>query len=149
MGDPTLASEVAAQLDAGEEPKTPEEWQKYWEVELKASKDWLKDWHQSGDEIVRNFLDERKQNTPAITKWNFFPANVKMTRAHVFGKIPKADVERRFPDPENDEAPVAAAMCDRLLNTDFAREDDPFCAAAAPALSDYPRPPLVCITPRY
>ena len=118
---------------------TPKGWAERWQVELKAAEKNQKNWVEQGQKIVSRFLDDRSESREAVrseTRVNVFTANVQTLRALLYGKDPAVNVKRRFADPNDDIARVAAEMLERLLNTDIEKDSDTYSTALRYALGD-------------
>lgn len=102
---------------------TPQGQAERWTMEFAAARDRLKKWHAQGEKIIDRYLDERDKASTGDSRLNLFSANVETQHAMLFGKIPSADVARRFEDPTDDVARVAAEMWERLL-TPISGADD-------------------------
>jgi len=130
--------------------KTPEGWQKRWDVELTASEKALREWIKDGEEVVKRFVDARGDTRrDGETRINLFSANIQTLRSLLYGKTPQVDVKRRFADPNDNEARVAAEILQRLLNTDIERDDDTYAASLENALDDRLLPGLGVVRCRY
>ena len=130
--------------------KTPEGWASRWSVELTAAEKALRDWHKDGEEVVKRFVDARGDTRrDGETRINLFSANIQTLRSLLYGKTPQVDVKRRFADPNDGEARVAAEILERLLNTDIERDDDNYAAALENALDDRLLPGLGIVRCRY
>lgn len=122
-------------------PETPEGWQRYWVTELDAADRAVEKWHEGGQKIVREYLDDRQESdrtAPYMTKLNYFWANVKTQKAMLFGQLPKVDVTRRHADADDDEARISGPIIlNRLINTDIEQGVDGFEFALKYALFDF------------
>lgn len=106
-----------------------------WKQELTHAKEWLKDWHAQGKEILKRLKDVRPKNS-AERRVNLFTAECLTKRAILYGKTPTVDVSRRWKDAEDDLARVGAEMMSRLLNDDIASGSDGYQRALGYALED-------------
>ena len=91
----------------------------HWKSELeKANRRQEKFWRQ-GEKVNDRFRDDSESTIGGsnLRHLNLFHANVKTESAMLFGSIPKTDVSRRFADPNDDIARVAAEILQRLINT--------------------------------
>tara|TARA_R110000803_G_scaffold67205_1_gene128851 strand:+ start:2063 stop:4222 length:2160 start_codon:yes stop_codon:yes gene_type:complete len=105
--------------------KTPVEWQQYWETEMSAANKRLRKYRRQGNDIVNRYLDKRTGDTGGYAgssnsphKLNLFHSNILTLQSMLFGSIPKIDVSREHPDPNDDIARVAAMLFQRILTTD-------------------------------
>lgn len=106
-----------------------------WKQELTHAKEWLKDWHLQGKEILKRLKDVRPKNS-AERRVNLFTSEYLTKRAILYGKTPTVDVSRRWKDAEDDLARVGAEMMSRLLNDDIASGSDGYQRALGYALED-------------
>lgn len=122
-----------------------------WNIEMQAAKKNQERWTERGDRVTKRFLDDRDgEALPMLnTRVNLFTANVQTLRALLYGKTPSVDVKRRWADPNDDVARVAAEMLQRLLNTDIERDDDTYAEALESALSDRLLPGIGVVRCRY
>lgn len=129
-----------ASIESRKEYKaTPKGQADLWTDELNASKKMLKPFKKTGDKVTQRFLGRSpnpntdKANSSTL---NLFHSNVTTVQATMFGQIPKIDVSRRYTDPNDDTARVAAAMMERLLNLDLANDAETYDAVMRSALQD-------------
>lgn len=93
--------------------------QKHWGKEIEASNKKAKKFHKDGSKIVDRFLGKTDVLTEQNdTRLNLFHSNTKTLMSMLYGQIPTIDVSRRYADSEDDVGRVAAAMLDRLINSD-------------------------------
>jgi hypothetical protein len=130
-------------------PDTPEGWQARWQVELSASRERLKKWHEQGDKTVKFFLDERDAGDEMEERLGLFTANTQTMEALLYGKTPQADVTRKFSDADDDVARVSAEILKRLLNADIERECDGFSSSLQDALQERLQPGMGSVRLRY
>ena len=97
--------------------KNPVEWQQYWETEMSAASKRLRKFRRQGNDIVNRFLDKRTGDTGGYAgssnsphKLNLFHSNILTLQSMLFGSVPKIDVSREHPDPNDDIARVAAML---------------------------------------
>src|SRR5689334_64170 len=112
--------------------------QKRWTTELDAAEADIKKFWRRSDEIVSKLVDKRAEDRPQrrAYKLPLFASNIQVLRAMLYGNEPEVVVDRRFQDPNDDEARVAAEMLERILNSDMAYASDPYGAAIGKALDD-------------
>jgi hypothetical protein len=106
-----------------------------WKQELTHAKEWLKEWHAEGKEILKRLKSVRPKNS-AERRVNLFTSECLTKRAILYGKTPTVDVSRRWKDAEDDLARVGAEMIQRLLNDDIASGSDGYQRALGYALED-------------
>ena len=123
-------------------------WYKHWRKELDAENKRNDPWRKKGDKIQKRYLDERASagniDRQYEFKVNLFHSNVFTLKAFMYGRVPKADVSRRFGDPNDDIARTAANILNRMLNTSIQDSDDEgsFSAVMRANLEDYLVPGL-------
>jgi hypothetical protein len=123
---------------ASEFEETPTGWAQRWEMELAASKKWLKTWQKQSNKVVERFLDDREKNSPddLTTKLNLFNANIITLQSMLYGRMPKVEVDRRFADQDDDIARVAGQILQRILNTDIESAGEDYAHVLRSALGD-------------
>lgn len=114
---------------------------RHWAKELKASERWMEKFTRSARICERAYLDiEAKSNDALIMgtagKVNLFWSNVQVVMSAIYGRMPVAEVDRKFGDFEDDVARVAGIMMQRVLNSDIQREYDDTNAAMRDAVQD-------------
>jgi len=113
-----------------------------WTQELAASKKWMQKFGERARRCERAYIDEGDGGAALgsasgnRSRVNLFWSNVEVTLAAIYGRLPKATVDRRFKDPADDVARVAAMMLERILNADIEREYDDTSAAMRDAVQD-------------
>lgn len=125
---------------------------KYYATELQASIKMLGKWHKTADKIVKRYLGKpANTQTTLETKFNLnlFHSNTQTLGAMLYGTAPKIDVSRRYADPEDDIARVAATTMERLLNLDVQNNGAEIDAVFRAALFDRLVSGLGCARVRY
>lgn len=95
---------------------------RYWREELNTSIKARKKWWKQADRIVDAYLgNHRSRSDTDLTDFNLnlFHSNAKTLSDMLYGNTPKIDVSRRYAQPDDDPARVAAEMMERLLNLDM------------------------------
>jgi hypothetical protein len=110
----------------------------YWRDEIAAAQKRLRRWHKQGDKTVDRFLDKDIGSTlgEQAFRLNLFHANVVTLRSMLYGRVPQVDVSRRYADPADDVARVAAEILQRMLNNDIEEAGEDFAAVLRSALDD-------------
>jgi hypothetical protein len=134
---------------AAEFNQDPQGWQRLWTVEIKAAKEYLKDWHDQAKKVVERCAANEPRSDTGETRMNFFTANVQTMKAMLYGRSPSTEVRRRFYDPNDEPARIAATALERLLNTDIERDDDSCTEALEMALDDRLVPGFGSVRLRY
>lgn len=141
---------MASKIDGREQfADTPQGWHARWMVELEAADDAQEAWREKGRKVQERFRDERDEMSASITRLNLFTANIQTQRAMLYGRIPSADVSRKFGDPMDDVGRVAGEILERVLNNDIERDGDGYKDAVGYALDDRLLPGLGVCRVRY
>jgi hypothetical protein len=122
----------SGQLSREESARLAEKWQ----AELTASKKWLAKFTRNARVCEKAYLDERDSMDGGESRVNLFWSNVQVILSAIYGKLPQADVDRKFKDFDDDIARVAAEILQRILNGDIEREYDDTNAAMRDAVFD-------------
>lgn len=114
---------------------------KKWQVELSASKRWMAKFTRTARACENAYLgkfdaDEMRPMGDYVGKVNLFWSNVQVILSAIYGKLPKADVDRKFKDYDDDVARVAGIIMQRILNSDMERDWDDTNAAMRDAVQD-------------
>lgn len=112
-----------------------------WQRELSASKKWLEKFTRTGKRCEAHYIDDGSQGDDRLVtsnqgKVNLFWSNVQVVLAAIYGRMPKAEVDRRFDDYQDDVSRVAGIIMQRILNGDLEREYDDTAAAMRDACQD-------------
>lgn len=71
-----------------------------WMQELKLAQEEDKKWQKRGDKIVKRYRDERQGITDAGKRYNMLWANIQTMLPALYGRTPRAQVERRWKDKD-------------------------------------------------
>jgi hypothetical protein len=85
-----------------------------WIAELQLAKREDEKWVKRGKKIVRRYRDERQGWSDATKKYNILWSNIQTMLPALYGKTPRADVQRRFKD-QDPVGRVAATILERAL----------------------------------
>lgn len=118
-----------------------------WTAEMAAAERDAGDWLKDAQKLVDRYTDKRKQRES--TRLNLFASNVQTVRAMLYGQMPAIECKRRFDDPGDDVARVAATMLQRLLNHDMERDEDAYTDVLRYCLDDRLVVGLGCARVRY
>lgn len=102
-------------------PETAED-VRNWEAELEQAKKAFEDFHKYATEANQRYLDDDKSADNQFMsprRLPLFHSNVTTIMSNLYAKIPKAEADRRFFDPADDVARVAAEMVSRIINNDL------------------------------
>ena len=119
--------------DYKEEVKTKESASR-WLSELQLAKREDEKWVKRGKKIVRRYRDERQGWSDANKKYNILWANIQTMLPALYGKTPRADVQRRFKD-QDPVGRTAAQILERALQYEIDHYGD-FDAAVRSAVLD-------------
>lgn len=120
----------------GESLKESARLAKRWATELSASKKWLKKFTERGERCEQAYMDDVAGSRGKSSRVNLFWSNVQVTLAAIYGRLPKATVDRKYRDFSDDVARVAGMMLERLLNADLEVEHDNTNPAMRDAVQD-------------
>lgn len=151
----TSSSTNTAPIESRKDYKdTPRGQHDYWQQEMSAATQARKTWHKQADNIVSRYLDSRKNHqygsaTGKPFRLNLFHSNVTTLKSMLYGNLPTVDVSRRYTDPQDDVARVAAAAMERLLNNDISDHGEDYNAVLRSVLEDRLLGGLGCARVRY
>jgi hypothetical protein len=111
-----------------------------WQTELNASKKWMARFTKAARDCEKAYLDMSDGEMASLAsyagKTNLFWSNVQVVLSAIYGRLPTAEVNRKFKDFDDDVARVAGVMMQRILNADIEREHDDTNAAMRDAVQD-------------
>lgn len=111
-----------------------------WSAEIIASRKWLEKFSRSARECEKQYLGRTALSDSTVRtyagKTNLFWSNVQVILSAIYGRLPKAEVDRKFSDFDDDVARVAGIIMQRILNADIEREHDDTAAAMRDAVQD-------------
>lgn len=134
---------VDPQNDSLKQDESKDGLQRRWLLELNAARDALREFHQEGDVVDREFRGDGGGE-----RLNLFFADVQ-TKSAILSGVPKVRARRRFADALDPVARVSAMALDRLLNSDIERESDGYRKALSHAKSDWLRSGMGQVRLRY
>lgn len=120
--------------------KTPAGWARYWATEVGAARKAFEKWHKGCETIVKEFLDERpEESNRDERRINYFWANISTKKALLYANdTPTVDVSRRFGDQDDDSARISGPLIlKRVLDTDIEQGFDGTKVALRNALLDF------------
>ncbi|MCS7084463.1 MAG: hypothetical protein NZ534_00085 [Bacteroidia bacterium] len=122
-----------------------------WIAELDNADKFVRPWHDEGKRAIEAFLDTPVEGTTFTARYrlNLFHANIVTLRAMLYAKLPKVEADRRFFDPNDDVARVAAEMITRILQNDLNDPEDKFDTVIKAVLNDRLLAGLGCARVRY
>lgn len=83
-----------------EEEINPVDEHRRWTQELKLAADEDKKWSKRGDKIVKRYRDERQGWSDSGKRYNILWANIQTMLPALYGRTPRAQVERRWKDKD-------------------------------------------------
>src|SRR5215471_2669938 len=114
-----------------------------WQTELAASKKWMSKFSERARRCERAFMDDGDGGSVTgtarannMSRVNLFWSNVKVTLAAIYGRLPKASVDRKFKDFDDDVARVASNILERILNSDLDDDSDDMNPSMRDAVQD-------------
>lgn len=119
-------------MDAQE--KNPVDAANKWLSELKLAKREDEKWAKRGKKIVKRYRDERSGWSDTAKRFNILWANVQTILPALYGKTPRAQVERRYKD-QDPIGRTAAQILERALQYEIDHYGD-FDAAIKSAVTD-------------
>lgn len=144
-----------AENETPQQAPSAQDWHKHWKKEIDAEEKRNRKWRQKGDKVQERYLDVRETDANPDTRTEFrinlFHSDTFTLKAFMYGQTPKAEAKRRFDDPNDDVARVAANMITRIINTsikDTETEAD-FGTVMQANLEDYLVPGLGIARVRY
>jgi hypothetical protein len=113
---------------------TPSGWASRLTAEFAASRKALKDWHEEAKDSIRAYLNTKDATgLGRQSRFAIYTADTQTQEAILFGNPPKASVNRRFADADDDVARVASEIQERLLNADIEEPSDTVSSAVGHA----------------
>jgi len=150
--DTTGSASIQSREDYENNPRSQYD---YWLKEIKASQDFLREFHKEGDKINSRYLDDRKVSqtltgsAAGSFKLNLFNSNIKTMSSMLYGKLPKIEADRRNASQNDDVGRVAAETMERMLKLDLAENGKEYDATFRAVLQDRLLPGLGCARVRY
>lgn len=128
---------------------SPSGWASRWQMELETARKELTDagFYKLGHEVDKRLRDEGE--VKGEKRLCLFASTNQVIAAMLYGRTPQASVTRKFADADDDVARVASEMMERVLNCDYAPEDDTFASATQNAMKDWRGPGLGVQRHRY
>lgn len=123
-----------------------------WQFEFNAARERIKLWHEKAEKVVNRYLDRQKGKTTnrrGRRRLNLFTSNIQTLQALLYGKTPQVDVTRKWGDPDDELARVAAEMMQRSLNTSIEKDSDTYAHVVELCLEDRLLPGLAMAKCRY
>lgn len=122
-----------------------------WAKEIELAESFFSDFDKDGLRCVKAFLGEHDQGLGVQPKYalNLFHSNIETLTSIMYAKLPKVEADRRYADPNDDEARVAAMIATRLLENDMNDPADKLAGVLKNALQDRLVPGLGSARVRY
>jgi hypothetical protein len=138
--DPTLDA-IGDKPEGGSDPKAASaRAARKWQVEINASRKWLEKFTKAARDCEGAYFGKAGMDNSSVRtyagKVNLFWSNVQVILSAIYGRLPKAEVDRKFGDFDDDEARVAGIIMQRILNGDIEREHDDTSASMRDAVQD-------------
>lgn len=96
------------------EQKTPVDQARKWLAELRLAKKESEKWVERSKKIIRRYKDEREGWADNTKRYNILWSNIQTMLPALYGKTPRADVQRRFKD-QDPVGRTAAQILERAL----------------------------------
>jgi hypothetical protein len=125
-----LLTRVVSGAAGSTAPPTEAETVAKWQDELRQAKKFFEPFHKQAQKAVDRYLDNKSKGqgeavgTAPLYRLNLFHSNIVTLESMLYAKIPKAEADRRFFDPADDVARVAAEMVTRIIQNDMNDPDD-------------------------
>lgn len=112
---------VTKKSDPNATPTSTKAWAERWKNEFQAAKPQMAKFHKAGDQVWKFFLGDAalKDDRYRDEQLNLFNSNTMTTASMLYGQLPKAEVDRKFSDANDDNARIAAEILNRMLNQDI------------------------------
>jgi hypothetical protein len=137
--DPTLDA-MGDKPDPGDPQANSESAARKWSAELIAARKWMEKFTRSARECEKQYLGRSTMSDATVQRYagktNLFWSNVQVILSAIYGRLPQAEVSRKFNDFDDDVARVAGIIMERILNADIEREHDDTSAAMRDAVQD-------------
>lgn len=114
--------------------KSPADEARRWLNELRLAKKEDEKWCKRGKKIVRRYRDERQGWSDNTKRFNILWSNVQTTLPALYGKTPRAQVERRWKD-QDPVGRTASTILERVLQFEIDHYGD-FDSTARAAVTD-------------
>ena len=115
---------------------SPDKKYRRWRDEITKAEKELSDFHDSGQKVVKRFLDERDGVDHAVRKFNIFTTNVGILQSSLYANIPKVSITRRFDQFMDEPARVAAMLLQNAVMQDMEDNDCNFDQVMRDAVED-------------
>jgi len=116
--------------------KNPDTKYRRWRDEISKAEKELRSFHDSGQKVVKRFLDERDGAEGATRKFNIFTTNVGIMQSSLYANIPKVSISRRFDQFMDEPARVAAMLLQNAVMQDMEDNDCNFDQVMREAVED-------------
>lgn len=92
-----------------------EQEQERWKKELEASRKERKNFDKMATMALKRYRDERSEKAQGASNYNIYFQVTDNKMAALYAQLPKADVSRRFNDPDDDVSRVASMILQRNI----------------------------------
>ncbi len=89
--------------------------QQHWIDELEAARKEREKFVKRGNDTIKRYTDDRDASS-TISRYNIFFANTEIKMASLYARTPKPDIARRFAEPTDQVARVAANILERNIS---------------------------------
>src|SRR6185503_20580586 len=87
---------------------------RYWDAQERIVEKDERTWVRRGRRIIRRYRDERDEANRAASRFNILWSNVQTLKPTLYARTPKADVQRRWLDPD-DTGRLASLLLERCI----------------------------------
>lgn len=142
--DPVAVSKADATPDRATLTNSAEKARR-WQVEIDSAKKWMEKFTTQARRCESAYMGSATNGDSSGSdpmtrdqrgKVNLFWSNVQVVLSAIYGRMPKAEVDRKFGDFTDDVSRVAGIIMQRVLNGDMEREHDDTNAAMRDAVQD-------------
>ena len=107
-----------------------------WSSEITYSEKEASKYIDAARKVSKKYIDERDQIESLDRKFNLFNANVNLLKSALYAQLPEVEVRRRFSDPNDDIARVAALILKRNVEQDLDEPNNLFHEAVKNCIED-------------
>jgi hypothetical protein len=107
-----------------------------WKSEIEYAEKEIQQFIDRARKVVKFYIDERDAIGQLDRNFNLFNSNVNLLKSSLYAQIPEVEVKRKFVDPNDDIARVAALILKRNVEQDLDEPDNLFHEAIKNCIED-------------